>query len=175
MSVPKEVKIYLEKQIHAVDKELQNVNHELEVLSSRAYELNKQRDALDTLLSGLAKQAITDTKDSPSSPVISSGGSSSSAGEIRSSSNLTDTYLQSLGLRAAIKAVLKQAKQPLRPKDVALILKQRGYKSPYGGNTNLSIRVGNEMWRMGRIKTLRKTSTGRYAINKRRNIMKRSS
>jgi hypothetical protein len=67
-------------------------------------------------------------------------------------SQMGETYA---GLRDAIRAVLKGVgARGLRPRDVTRTLQRQGFKA--GGDSELSIRVGNEMWRMHKRKMLKK-------------------
>ncbi len=60
-----------------------------------------------------------------------------------------DKYRE-LGIRDAIRAVLRDAGKGLRPKQITAKLRSEGYEINNSNKTSLATRVGTEAWRMGR-------------------------
>jgi len=70
--------------------------------------------------------------------------------------------MATLGVREAIRSVLGSSPQGLKPRELAKLLKQRGFQ--HGGQTDLGARISSEMWRMERSDQLHKTKEGRYTL-----------
>lgn len=69
-----------------------------------------------------------------------------------------------VGFRGAIREVLNENCQGLRPSEVTpkLEAKLEARGTPYTGNTRLKMRVSNELHRMSVIGQVHRTGTGRY-------------
>lgn len=76
------------------------------------------------------------------------------------------TAVPSVGVRSAIRAVLgRTPDQPMKPIQVSGLLHQDGYDSAAGHDFDwLKLRVSQEMHRMMKAGTLKRSSNGRYRI-----------
>ena len=72
-----------------------------------------------------------------------------------------DTGLRRLGVRDAVRAVLKEA-GALKPAQVTRILRDRGYQLK--GKMKPGARIGQEIWAMGKSGMLSKNSAGEYFL-----------
>jgi len=75
----------------------------------------------------------------------------------------TETYvLSGMGIRVAIAEVLKRANGPMSPAEVTVKLEEHGFESDM--KTDLSLRVGNELFRMARRRIIKRIGRGQYAL-----------
>jgi hypothetical protein len=69
----------------------------------------------------------------------------------------------STGFSAAVRAILGRYPKGLRPKEVVREMQQNGNASLYAGKAPFNVRVGNELYRLMKNKTLVRRS-GRYFV-----------
>lgn len=143
---------------------------EIAELQSKMRELLARRDTLEKQLSAvsvlLGENPETRNRYSSShlyySKHISGKGLIASQIENKGSSAQAESSYANLGLRDAIRRVLFDAGRAMRPKEVTAILSRTGYSGE--GQTDLSVRINNEMWRMAKNKLLAKTKPGLYKL-----------
>jgi hypothetical protein len=135
---------FIQQDIEQCEDEIAQIRAQIEFLTSK-------RQALDFKLKALKDAAAT--LDTGGKTIEVTIGDTVAASDSMSAT-VTRAPLLDVGLREAIRRILRDSASGLRPRDIVAELARRGFR--YEATTDLSTRISNELFRMKRSGQVRK-------------------